>query len=160
MYCGVFFVDAVWSGGSRQSLNALTDTLGRLDPDGRLELVVVNIDESPGVFELFEFTQPLGGWGEAAWVTNGKIIATGSRGHDFDTHTRALLALWRPFLVPEHWPAAVIQLAESLYNGADCAFALHDALLEAGHAELAEHFTKETWHPKGCWVMDRILGKK
>jgi hypothetical protein len=53
-----------------------------------------------------------------------------------------------------------VQLAESLDNGQDCAFALHDALLEAGHAELAEHFKQETWHPKGCWCVDLILGKK
>ena len=54
----------------------------------------------------------------------------------------------------------VVQLAESLYAGQDCAFALHDALLEAGHAELAEHFREERSHPKGCWVVDLILGKK
>ena len=47
-----------------------------------------------------------------------------------------------------------------LYDGQDRAFALHDALLEAGHAELAEHFRQETWHPKGCWVVDLILGRK
>jgi len=56
------------------------------------------------------------------------------------------------------WPARG-QLAEPLYAAQDCCFALHDALLEAGHAELAEHFRQEQWHPKGCWVMDVILGK-
>jgi hypothetical protein len=61
---------------------------------------------------------------------------------------------------PRSWPSTVVQLAESLYNGQDCAFALHDALLEVGHAELAEHFRQEeTWHPKGCWVVDLVLGK-
>jgi hypothetical protein len=65
-----------------------------------------------------------------------------------------------PYLVPDHLPLSIVQLAESLYNGQDCSFALHDALLEAGHAELAEHFSKEQWHPKGCWVLDLILGKK
>jgi hypothetical protein len=59
------------------------------------------------------------------------------------------------------WPETVHQLAESLYGGADCAFALHDALLEAGHAEFAEHFRDASqWHPKGCWAMDLVLGKK
>src|SRR5262245_8209261 len=43
-------------------------------------------------------------------------------------------------VVPSCWPLAVVQLAESLYAGQDCAFALHDALLEAGLGELAEHF--------------------
>jgi hypothetical protein len=66
---------------------------------------------------------------------------------------------FRPYPAPPSWPLTVVQLAESLYAGQDCAFALHDALLEAGHAELAEHFRKEKWHPKGCWVVDVILGK-
>jgi len=30
---------------------------------------------------------------------------------------------------------------------------------EWGYPELAEHFTKEQWHPKGCWVVDMIMGK-
>ncbi len=35
-----------------------------------------------------------------------------------------------------------------------------DALLEAGHPELAEHFRDaKEWHPKGCWVVDLLLGK-
>jgi hypothetical protein len=66
---------------------------------------------------------------------------------------------FRPYPAPPSWPSAVVQLAESLYGGQDWAFALHDALLEAGHAELAEHFRREPWHPKGCFAMDAILGK-
>ena len=34
--------------------------------------------------------------------------------------------------VPDAWPSAVLQLATALYEGEDCAFAVHDALLEAG----------------------------
>ena len=34
----------------------------------------------------------------------------------------------------------ITALAETLDTGEDCGFALHDALLEAGHADLAEHF--------------------
>jgi hypothetical protein len=65
---------------------------------------------------------------------------------------------FRRVVTPDHWPAAVVQLAEAHYNGADCAFALHDALLEAGCPELAHHF-RSGQHPKGCWVVDLILGK-
>jgi hypothetical protein len=25
--------------------------------------------------------------------------------------------------------------------------------------DLAEHFQVEQWHPKGCWVVDLLLGK-
>jgi hypothetical protein len=67
---------------------------------------------------------------------------------------------FRPYLAPASWPLSVVRLAASLYEGQDCSFALHDALLEAGHAELAEHFQKEQRHSKGCWVVDRVLDKK
>jgi len=67
---------------------------------------------------------------------------------------------FRPYAAPDHWPSTVIQLADALYNGHDCTFALHDALLEAGHPELAEHFKEEQLHPKGCWVLDLLLGKE
>ena len=68
---------------------------------------------------------------------------------------------FRPVSVCTALPATIFQLAQSLYDGTDCAFALHDALLEAGQAELAEHFEPEgKWHPKGCWAVDLILGKK
>jgi hypothetical protein len=54
----------------------------------------------------------------------------------------------------------VRQLAEAIYSGESCTFALHDALLDTGHAELAAHFRDPAeWHPKGCWALDLILGK-
>jgi hypothetical protein len=55
-------------------------------------------------------------------------------------------------------PSIVVQLAEALYSGTGASFALHDALLEAGHDTLAEHF-REGEHPKGCWALDLIRGK-
>jgi hypothetical protein len=66
---------------------------------------------------------------------------------------------FRPWAVPVDWPASVVHLAESLYAGEDCAFALRDALLETGHPEWAEHFGAGP-HPKGCWAVDHILGKR
>jgi len=65
------------------------------------------------------------------------------------------LTLWRR-LPATPWPATVITLAEALYAGEPCAFALRDALLEAGHAEFAEHF-QVAEHPKGCAWLDAIL---
>jgi hypothetical protein len=67
---------------------------------------------------------------------------------------------FRHYPAPPSWPSSVITLAESMYAGEDCAFALHDALLEAGHPALAEHFCAESWHPKGCWPVDLILGRE
>jgi hypothetical protein len=65
---------------------------------------------------------------------------------------------FRPVAAPQDLPAVVRQLAEALYAGEDCAFALHDALEEAGHAELAEHFLA-AGHPRGCWALDALLGR-
>jgi len=65
----------------------------------------------------------------------------------------------RVMSIPKSWPRTVVQLAQAMYVGEDCAFALHDALVEAGRLEFAVHF-KTGEHPKGCWVLDLILGKK
>lgn len=67
---------------------------------------------------------------------------------------------FHPVPRPRPLAATVCRLAEALYEGVDCAFALHDALLDAGHPELAEHFREEQTHPKGCWVVDMLLGKE
>lgn len=65
---------------------------------------------------------------------------------------------WRPLNSPAHWPTAIIKLAEAQYEGEDCSMALHDALLEVGNNDFAQHF-RETVHPKGCAWLDAILGK-
>jgi hypothetical protein len=59
------------------------------------------------------------------------------------------------------FPNHVVQLAASLAEGGSGHFALHDALLEAGHPELADHIRDApNTHPRGCWVLDLLLGKK
>lgn len=85
----------------------------------------------------------------------------------------------RPMEARPNWPSNVIELANAIYHGQDCGFALHDALTEAGEPDLAEHFAvappqsaadrpevatgepirRPRWHPKGCWVVDRLLAK-
>lgn len=66
---------------------------------------------------------------------------------------------FHPCRASDSWPAIVLQLADALYNGEDCGLALHDALVEAGQPDLADHFRQEQTHPKGCWVVDLVLGK-
>lgn len=62
------------------------------------------------------------------------------------------------------WPGVVSQLAEALYRGENCAFALHDALLEAGCPSLAEHFAGESVHPGSragpgqCRIVKLLMG--
>lgn len=63
------------------------------------------------------------------------------------------------YATPNHWSPSVVQLAQAMYEREDCWFALHDSLADAGHEELANHFQEGGWHPKGCWVVDLILGK-
>ena len=67
---------------------------------------------------------------------------------------------FRAYPAPDAWPTSVLHLAAALYGGEDCSYALHDALLEAGHANLAAHFRQEQQHPKGCWVLDLLLRKE
>lgn len=52
------------------------------------------------------------------------------------------------------WPTEVVRLAKALRAGEDCAFAMRDALLDAGFPELAEHFAGETWPP---WLVNMLL---
>lgn len=66
---------------------------------------------------------------------------------------------FRPCFPCDAWSSTVVNLATALYNGHQCRFAFHDALLETGNSELAEHFCHDEVHPKGCWALDLILGK-
>jgi len=66
---------------------------------------------------------------------------------------------FRPYPAPDFWPSTVVELAQAVYDGTGDHRILSDALEEAGHRELAEHFRREDWHPKGCWALDRILAK-
>lgn len=158
MCFGVFFIDAPWSGPSRTSFARLTEAIARLDKHRQLELVVVGIDESPGLVGIPELRNRIGGYGETAWVYRGEIMKTATVGQDVEPNTKDLLAREQPYEVPDSWPQSIVQLADALHNGGHCGFALHDALLEAGHPRLAEHF-QEPAHPKGCWILDLILGK-
>lgn len=82
------------------------------------------------------------------------------RAHHCDLLRHIIGNPFRPYPAPSDWPAGVVRLAEALYAGGDIAFALGDALLEAGHPELAAHFRGEVWHPKGCWVLDLLTGRE
>jgi hypothetical protein len=88
---------------------------------------------------------------EAAWTAEQRAQAAIPRelvGNPFSPN--------KPF---DNGSPNVLVLAQAMYGGEPCAFALHDALIEAGQQELAEHFQSPV-HPKGCWVIDHILGRK
>lgn len=91
---GILFVMAFWSGTSFQSFARLKQTLSRLDPDGRLEIVVVDTDGCPDLYEVPELVGKMHGNGEAAWVCGGRIVCTASNGSQpqaFEVYTRHLL---------------------------------------------------------------------
>src|SRR5262249_10135157 len=67
---------------------------------------------------------------------------------------------FRPYAAPASWPGVVIEPAQALYDGTGDRLILPDALEEAGHKELAQHVRDEEWHPRGCWVVDLLLGKE
>ncbi len=59
---------------------------------------------------------------------------------------------------PALWLPRISVLARAAYNGEDHFAELHDLLTQNGLARLAEHF-RRPGHPKGCWLLDLVLGK-
>jgi hypothetical protein len=93
--CGVLFVMAFWSGTSRLAFAELKRSLEANDPEGRLELILVDADGCPSLYELPEFIGKLHGHGEAAWVLGGKFVCTSGLGYHpecMEPNTRLLLS--------------------------------------------------------------------
>lgn len=92
---GVLFVMAFWSGHSRKGFEKLKQVLSARDPGGRLELVVVDTDGCPDLYECSVFACLLHGIGEVAWVRDGQVVRTSGLGYHpecFEPYTRELLA--------------------------------------------------------------------
>jgi len=102
----------------------------------------------------------------AAEISAALLIVSLMRTHTIAASEGEMAALvrhvftWQPARgAPTDFPATVVEMAATLYQGDDCVFALHDALLDAGLTDFAEHF-REPWHPKGCWALDLILSRR
>jgi hypothetical protein len=92
--CGVLFVMAFWSGPARLAFQELKRVLEKVDPEGKLELVVIDTDGCPDIYELPEFVGKMHGAGETAWVREGQLIRTSGLGYHpeyFEPYTRLLL---------------------------------------------------------------------
>ena len=92
--CGILFIMAYWSGTSFRSFARLKQVLSRLDPGGRLDVVVVDTDGCPDVYEVPELAGKMHGNGDATWVSAGRVVCTAARGSPpkaFETYTRHLL---------------------------------------------------------------------
>ena len=93
---GLLFVMAFWSGTAFQSLIAITELLAELDPDARLEFVIVDTDGAAELYDHPKFKNRLHGCGEIAWIRNGNITAAtdiGFNPKDYRHNTEELLAL-------------------------------------------------------------------
>ena len=93
---GIVFIMAFWSGPSRQAFVALKNVAARLDPNGLLELVVVDTDGCPSLNDHPQITGTLHGWGEALWIRKGVIVSAYIIGRNADClepMTTALLGL-------------------------------------------------------------------
>lgn len=91
---GILFQMAFWSGPAVQAFAKLTEVIARLDRDGQIELVVVDIDGSERLSAVSEFLGGVRGAGETAWVRHGSVIVTSGLGLNvecFIPNTRLLL---------------------------------------------------------------------
>ena len=96
IHLGVLFIMAWWSGPSVQAFARLKQILAKLDPTGNLEVVVVDTDGAPDLYECPELKGQLRGAGEVVWLRNGRIVSTsglGFRPECFEPNTRELITL-------------------------------------------------------------------
>jgi hypothetical protein len=98
--CGVLFLMAFWSIYARQAFTELKRVLAEVDPEGHLELLVVDIDGSSELAKVLDFGGMYfpAGVGETAWVKDGYVISTSGFGlhpECFGPNTRALLSQCR-----------------------------------------------------------------
>jgi hypothetical protein len=91
--CGVFFILAFWSCGARRAFRQLSETLSRLDPEVKVELVVTDTDQMQGIQDLPEFAGKIHGWGETAWIYDGKIVSTSGVGLHLECYEPNTLSL-------------------------------------------------------------------
>lgn len=120
-----------------------------------------------GVMEVLGVLQAMS-WA-VAWHTTGVDVEdpawaaaeVAERAYQMDLLRHVIGNPFRPLPAPLQLPSTVVQLAVALDGGSACAEALHDALLGAGHPELAEHFRDPNeCHPKGCFALDFILSRE
>jgi hypothetical protein len=57
------------------------------------------------------------------------------------------------------FPEELVAVAKAMYAGADRRSALYAGLMQGGYKDLVGHF-QTAGHPKGCWALDLILGKR
>ncbi len=115
----------------------------------------VSIYQAP--FQLARSNRYLGAIG----VVNGILADTGWKDHGCLPVFRDMMG--NPFRQPViQATIAVRSLAQRVYATGASAGQLADAISEqlGDDNELSKQLCSTNWHPKGCWVLDTILGKK
>ena len=93
---GVAFVMAFWSAYSLRVYPAFIEAVAKADPDGQLEVMVVDNDGVSAWRDTLKLDEIDGGWGEALWIMDGTIVLTsgfGSHPETFEPNTIQLLAI-------------------------------------------------------------------
>jgi hypothetical protein len=96
MGCGVVFVIAFWSEYALRAFRKLTEVVAELDPQGRLEFVVVDADAYSTLRLGEPFPDGTTGAGEAVWIKTGRVVSSTGRGFNptcFGPNTRAILSM-------------------------------------------------------------------
>jgi hypothetical protein len=97
---GIVFIMAFWSGPAHSALKLLGETIRQLDLEERLELVILDTDGIPRLYDHPPFgddqSTKLGGHGEAAWFRDGCVesVYTGDLGAPesfYENFTKKLL---------------------------------------------------------------------
>ena len=78
---GIVFLMARWSGSSFWAHRELTSFLTRRGIAVE-ELIALDIDLYPQLYELPEFSGKIHGWGEAAVIRNGNVVFFAALGKD------------------------------------------------------------------------------
>jgi hypothetical protein len=100
--CGVLFFMAFWSGPARQGFAELKQVLAEIDPGGRIELVVIDLDGCTEMHKVPGLSVAMlsGGYGETAWVKDGRVVSTTGRGFHPECFRENTLALLGQCLCP------------------------------------------------------------
>ena len=110
---GILFLMAFWSGPSMKAMGKLFEVIARVDPNRELDLVIVDVDGAPELYDV-PGLQILG-YGETAWVHRGAIVSTSGVGlhvECYEPNTRELLAMGRASTANQVQPKLTIEVVE------------------------------------------------
>jgi len=73
---GVLFILAWWSAAAHVTLSQLAKAILKADPGGRLELLIVNTDGVPELYDCDLLRGKIHGYGECVWKRRREVVDT------------------------------------------------------------------------------------